>query len=318
MKDRTIYILLKRFFEKEQSTETCKSFYTWFADGEDAEGQDEALRRIWEELPETVELDSLGELMRTRRRILRRLMLRWAAAAACFLVVAGGCLYKYVGGEGEDVRWRQCFTAYGEAPQRICLPDGSSVCLNVGSTLLYPDRWERGARRVFLSGEAHFEVAEKAGHPFVAVTARLEVEALGTVFSVRDYPDGDDARATLEEGTVCVGGVGTEDRVVLGPNEEVVRRAGSALLEKRYVDAAWMNSWREGYLIFQHTCLEDIFAAFERKYKVRISFRDSKFSGMSFTVRFHPEEGLAESLDVLRRIGADFRYKIRDRDVYIE
>jgi ferric-dicitrate binding protein FerR (iron transport regulator) len=320
MKENVIYILIKRFFDNDHPLQTCKSFYTWFAGGDDADGKDAALRRIWEELPETVELESLGELRRARLRIMRRRLRRWAAAAAVLLLLAGAGVYKYAGRAmgPSDTVWRQSFAAYGEAPLKVVLPDGSAVCLNAGSTLIYPDRWERGARRVFLSGEAHFDVARDPARRFIAATARLEVEALGTVFSIRDYPGGNEAVARLEEGSALVSEAEGGACVMLSPNEEAVYGAEAPALAKRPVDAAWMNSWREGYLIFQHARLEEIFAAFERKYNVRINFRDSKFSDMSFTVRFHPGESLAESLEVLRRVGAGFRYNIREKDVYIE
>ena len=64
--------------------------------------------------------------------------------------------------------------------------------------------------------------------------------------------------------------------------------------------------------------MEGIFRALERQYNVKINYNDTKFKNMTFTVRFHARESLEEALDVLKRIGVNFKYKIVDNDVYIQ
>ena len=84
------------------------------------------------------------------------------------------------------------------------------------------------------------------------------------------------------------------------------------------MDAFRLSSWTKGYLIFQQETLEGIFRALERQYNVKINYNDTKFKNMTFTVRFHARESLEEALDVLKRIGVNFKYKIVDNDVYIQ
>ena len=49
----------------------------------------------------------------------------------------------------------------------LVLADGSRVWLNAGSSLKYPETFSNGERRVYLNGEAYFEVTTDGEHPFV-------------------------------------------------------------------------------------------------------------------------------------------------------
>src|SRR6201991_2641072 len=95
---------------------------------------------------------------------------------------------------------------------QVVLPDGSQVWLNAASSLRYPTAFTGDERKVYITGEAYFEVKSLPlpGHagkmPFkVSVTAASgqqlgEVEVLGTHFNVNAYEDEDAMRTTLLEG----------------------------------------------------------------------------------------------------------------------
>lgn len=46
------------------------------------------------------------------------------------------------------------------ARETISLPDGTTVCLNSGSYVFYPENLEGKTRTVYLMGEAEFKVAK--------------------------------------------------------------------------------------------------------------------------------------------------------------
>lgn len=71
------------------------------------------------------------------------------------------------------------------ATRFIQLADGSAVFLKKGSTLRYPLRFTGTQRFVYLDGEAFFEVAKDAKHPFVVQTNGLTAKVVGTSFSIR-------------------------------------------------------------------------------------------------------------------------------------
>ncbi|MDR1380168.1 MAG: DUF4974 domain-containing protein [Tannerella sp.] len=324
MKQKLIHTLIARFFENDCPEPVRKQFHRWFAAEDDREAKDAALLDVWNMLPETVDLSSLTELRAVNERIQartpRRRLRRTVAVAAIFLplfILAAGWMYVRIPSGAETVKWVEHFVPDGER-QLLTLSDGSTVWLNAGSILLCPEVWDRRSRTLFLSGEAHFNVTADAKRPFIVKTAHIEVEALGTVFSVQAYPDAERATATLESGSVRVSDAAGRTSVILAPDEQAIFASADASMTKHAVDAARMNSWTRGILIFQAESLKNIFLALEHKYNVRISYSDSMFSEMTFTVRFHAGESLEESLEVLRQIGAGFRYKITDRDVYIK
>ncbi len=87
---------------------------------------------------------------------------------------------------------------------QIVLPDNSRVWLNAGSTIRYPDNFDRIDRVVELEGEAYFDVVSNPRRPFIVSTEYLRVRATGTAFNVKAYPDDEVVSATLVEGNVTV------------------------------------------------------------------------------------------------------------------
>jgi ferric-dicitrate binding protein FerR (iron transport regulator) len=324
MKQKLIHTLVTRFFENNYPEPVCKQFQRWFAGEEDREEKDAALQDVWDSLPDTIELSALDELHKVKQRIharIARRRRRWMAAAAVILMPLLGLTAKWMfenyQPHTEAAKWAEHFVPDGER-KLLTLSDGSTVWLNAGSVLLYPETWDNRTRTLYLSGEARFSVAKDTKRPFVVKTAHIEVEALGTVFSVQTCPGSEKATVTLETGSVRVSDAADRNTsVILAPDEQAVYHLADASITTLAVDAARMNSWTQGSLTFQQESLKRIFLALERKYNVRINYSDSKFSEMTFTVRFHAEDSLEDALDVLRQIGANFRYKITGNDVYI-
>src|SRR5690606_7869671 len=123
---------------------------------------------------------------------------------------------------------------------RMVLADGTKVWVNAMSKLRFPVVFSDDERRVFLEGEAYFEVAHEEDRPFfVDVNADRSVKVLGTHFNVNTYHNRLDT--TLAEGEVEVF-AGNESSVLnpgqvacVAHDEVTVRNADL----KR--DLAWKN-----------------------------------------------------------------------------
>lgn len=74
----------------------------------------------------------------------------------------------------------------GTKPLTILLSDGSSVVLQPGSRLKYPNQFEQ--REVYLVGKAFFEVVKDPTRPFLVYTRGVATKVLGTSFSI-DAPE---------------------------------------------------------------------------------------------------------------------------------
>ena len=100
----------------------------------------------------------------------------------------------------------------------VTLQDGTVVNLNSASELRYPVRFAGTERKVFLTGEAYFQVAKD--NPFVVVTGEAEIEALGTSFNIYSYEEENRIETTLVEGAVRF--AVADQTVILMPGEQGV------------------------------------------------------------------------------------------------
>jgi transmembrane sensor len=116
-------------------------------------------------------------------------------AAALVLSLAGAWYYA------TQIAGRDYFVNDTSAPQRLALRDGSTVHLDARSALRV-DFSSHGRRVQLEAGQAHFEVAHDAAHPFIATAAGVAVRAIGTAFSVRLASD--TVEVLVEEGRVEV------------------------------------------------------------------------------------------------------------------
>lgn len=169
---------------------------------------------------------------------------------------------------------------------QVALPDGTKIWLNAGSSLKFSAAWKgQPERKVWLSGEGYFEVAKTARHsPFIVVTAKQQVEVLGTHFNISSYADENNTATTLLEGSVRVSSsraVGT-DGVVLKPNQQSVLTNSNHITVKT-VDTERAVAWKNGLFIFNDEPLHQIMKQIARWYNVEVVYQgadeNKKFGG---------------------------------------
>ena len=122
----------------------------------------------------------------------------------------------------------------------ITLSDGTIVYLNSESELRYPVNFVGRDRRVYLSGEAYFDVVQDEAHPFIVDMGNSSVRVLGTSFDVRAYADEDEVLTTLVQGSVKFSA--GKEFVTLEPGKQaVLGKSGS--IETREVDTYLYTAW---------------------------------------------------------------------------
>lgn len=213
----------------------------------------------------------------------RRQAARWAPGIAAVLVVLS------VGLGYQEWRDRDLYVT-GVGEQRlVVLDDGSRLTLNTGTAL----RVDLDAARRSVTverGEALFEVAKDPGRPFVVHAGESEVEALGTVFTVRyaamSEPTADRLAVTLIEGRVAVrpveqGGdatpvgvvtMGAGDRVRVGG--AVVGRGAPAEVRVDRPDVDQITAWRRRQVVFDDDLLPQAVAEMNRYSRTPIVLLD--------------------------------------------
>lgn len=242
------------------------------------------------------------------RRIGRRVLRHAVRAAAVVLLAVGAA---YFGKSYYRHSLSGCETVISvPAGQRMqmTLADGTRVRLNAGTTLEYPVVFARETRRVKLSGEAFFEVAHDAKHPFVVETFASDIRVLGTTFNVRADEERASFSTTLVEGKVQVTSrIDPAESIVMQPNDMVVLENGR-LYKERVPDFADL-CWTEGLIHLKKMPFEELMQTFERAFDVQIRIeRDDmpQIDVMSGEIRI--SDGVEYALHVLQQVCSEFSY----------
>lgn len=191
----------------------------------------------------------------------------------------------------------------------IVLDDGTKVWMNSDSRLRYPVRFVGDERRVFLEGEAYFEVM-KDSKPFVVETVLGNVNVLGTSFDVKAYKDEECVYTTLVTGKVRFSGKQVVD-IVQG--EQVVA-SRSGVVEKRNVDVAEYVGWKDGLYVFKKQSLECIMTTLSRWYGVTVFYQNPEAKRVDFTGNLKRYDSINTFMEVLARTG-DVKYRIKGNTI---
>jgi ferric-dicitrate binding protein FerR (iron transport regulator) len=158
----------------------------------------------------------------------------------------------------------------------LALPDGSRVWLNNASSLRYPVAFTGATRDVELSGEAYFEIAKDADHPFYVHTAGgpagpASIEVLGTSFNIMAYNDESAERATLVDGSIRY--IHGNNSALLKPEEQSVLEANGNIKTLQHVNVAEITAWKNGYFHFDHASLETTMRQIARWYDITVEYK---------------------------------------------
>lgn len=189
---------------------------------------------------------------------------------------------------------------------RIILADNTQVLLGSESSLRFPVRFPSDTRRVWLEGEAYFDVAKEEARKFNVVSQNYVTTALGTEFDVKSYTRAD-VKVSLIEGSVRVEDTASNGCVVLRPGQDVTCAGGKLIVSE--IDTKAYRYWKDGYFYFTRTPLVDMLVELGRWYNVNIELESRAL--MSYKMHFvaKRDEDVSEIADRLNRIGnfkADF------------
>ncbi|MEQ9441725.1 MAG: FecR domain-containing protein [Cyclobacteriaceae bacterium] len=158
------------------------------------------------------------------------------------------------------------------------LPDGSTITLNSGSTVSFPEAFLGNSRTVQLSGEAFFDVEHNPAKPFYVQFRDQEVKVLGTSFSVRCYDAESYTQVAVATGKVAYAH-NLSDEIILLPNEKASLAIGSSQFKREKVNALADFGWRDRILYFESSTFEEIKTELQRWYGVSIQNSDLNPSG---------------------------------------
>ena len=157
----------------------------------------------------------------------------------------------------------------------VCLSDGTKVWLNSESELKYASEFVGEERRVYLTGEAYFEVAKDKEKPFIVKANGINVQALGTSFNIRAHKDDKSVAIIFISGKVNVDDGRHE--AYMKPNERLVCNLTNGQFEKSELHPNASNLlWRSNELALYGESFEEICTMLTRMYNCKFIFKNEK------------------------------------------
>ena len=205
-------------------------------------------------------------------------------------------------------------TGRGEVAS-VVLPDNTKVWLNSNSIINYPAEFNRKNREVYLEGEAYFDVAKDADHPFIVTAGNYQIKVLGTEFDVNAYSDSASGfYTTLVSGSVEMSMMGDDSRqpMVLHPGQRLTYNAENDKVSVSYVDTESLTSWRTGRITFCHTPLSEVLMMIGNTFGVRFVINNQSVIDSTYTGSFD-NQSLDNILFTLEQI-ADIHFKSLQQD----
>ncbi len=310
-----IVILITRYLSEEANHEELKELKEWTERSEENRNIFQNYKNIWAGSGDS-EKEKILNAEKSYSHIKKRISFKspeknlwhyWKNVAAVLLIplVAGNILYYVLkadnSGSLQEPVYNEIFAAFGTR-SAIKLSDGSSLWLNSGSSIKYPDRFTGNDRTVYLNGEAYFEVESNPKRPFIVETSSVKVRATGTKFNVTGYNYEKESEVTLVSGKVevCM----TDDKNNLNKSELNVnqhlsfnRADGTSIIKT--VDTYKYISWKDGKLIFRDEPLSSVVKKIGQIFNVDIELRGREIQNYSYRATFQ-EESLDEILKLLK------------------
>ncbi|QRR00272.1 FecR family protein [Dyadobacter sandarakinus] len=215
------------------------------------------------------------------------------AAAASVVFVALACLWFFRNPAERSLSYTQLVSASavalrevqntGTTAMLISLSDQSTVSLDPGSKLSYPDHFEDGSRTVYLSGSAFFQVNGNPLQPFYVYADDVVTKVLGTGFRVRSVQGERSALVSVKTGRVAVFTRETieDDRksgnadlagVLIEPNQQVSVDKESAVTTKTLVEEPYPTDPGIIPTDFEDSPVSVIFKTLQKAYGIEITF----------------------------------------------
>ncbi len=184
-------------------------------------------------------------------------------------------------------------------PVEVLLDDGTQVTVNRHSWIRVKKKFSLSERKVYLAGEAWFEVARDPSRPFVIDAGTAMVEVLGTRFNVNAHKESATVEIVVESGIVAV----TPKQA---PQEQIVLKAGNSgtynkeKKELKLIPSSNPNkiSWKTRELFFENSSLQEVADLVNKVYNTNLVIINQELASCPITVTFR-DQSLEAVLHVL-------------------
>lgn len=293
------------------------------------ESSQAALETTWQKIADTENKTNGG---------IRRFFGFRVAAALLVLILALGWLYRQkLSPKPQPITYETLVQKSPEGlieqtnntnkAQLLTLSDGSSILLSPNSKLSYPKSFGLKERKVYLSGEAFFEVSKNPEKPFLVMANEVQTKVLGTSFRIKAYSYQSNVEVLVHTGKVNVSSSQAKNRkaaeVLLLPNQSV-RFLRQELAFQKIIESTQVPSAPAAIPVieqlnfeFTDTPVADILSTLEKAYQVEIDYPAELLKGCYLNTSLS-DQPLPEKLKILcASLSADTRYEMNGNKITI-
>ena len=342
-----LQILSQWIHESENNKELFDTFKsTWILSGMANTKDQFSENQSWENLQKKLdfEMDD-SEQESSIKRILYFKKLRTAAIWLLFFGLGSLITYMVSSNRMPQNFKTEITVPYG-TKTTAKLPDGSTVYLNAGSTIIYNQDFNKTKRLVYLSGEAYFKVATNKSKPFEVITPILTVRATGTKFNVKAYPNESSITATLVEGKIDIRKTTDQsntNKIELKPKQCFVyykteNQTKPSVQNVTYskpvsiktdeeeltnynvynnVKTELYTSWSEDNWVIESETLRTFAPKIERRFNMIIRFEDEEIKNYKFSATIQ-KETIDQILQALKIATPMINFKIVKDTIHLE
>lgn len=221
-----------------------------------------------------------------KKRPVRREMRVWYAACAVALLLIGSYWFMRESKNGGDRT--EYHNVVARKAQVLTLPDHTKIWMQPGTSIRYAQTFNEN-RRVWLKGDATFEVTKHAGHPFRVYMNDAFIEVKGTTFHVNNRRD-NVSRIALYSGRVDFHTASDGKAIEMKPNQRLTYRSNGRIT----VDAFSNIEWMHGIYKFSDMRLDSLISTVNSIYDVNLTLAANVPPGILFTGAIRYDERLED------------------------
>jgi len=200
-----------------------------------------------------------------------------STAAAIFILV-GLAIYQLFYFETEIIRLT------GDNQElMVSLPDGSEIKLNHNSEVDYNESdLKSKTRKIFLKGEAFFEVAHDSNRPFIVETDNAIIQVIGTKFNIKTRNK--KTILSVTEGKVSFRSKNSDENqfVAAGLTSSVSGKESPTLPSAFENKVDWLNN----SIFFDHALLSEVAEELRGKFGIQINISTDKLNYLTVSGKF--------------------------------
>lgn len=180
--------------------------------------------------------------------------------------------------------------------------------------ITFPKKFGKDERKVYLKGEAFFEVTKDNNRPFIVSMTQGDIKVYGTRFNITNYAESPLAAVLVEGSIGFTTPEGKETKIK--PSEKLTYEQEKGIITVCTVDTSIYTAWVDHLFIFNGQPLEEIMTTLSRWYNFKVSFASDDIRHIRLSGQLYRHEDIRILLNSYERT-TGLRFEIEDRHILI-